>query len=102
MSALRRLRNFWILWVTTMVLACFSDAVAQVSYTVTDLGDLNGGNLGCAMGVNNHGWTEIMYGTQDPEQTGPLVKGRAGINVEGIKIDLGTLGRKNSWKQHVE
>ena len=38
MSTLRQLRNFWILWVTTMVLACFSNAVAQASYKVQDLG----------------------------------------------------------------
>lgn len=101
MNTLRQLRNFWILWVTTMVLACFSDAVAQVSYTVTDLGDLNGGNLGCAMGVNNQGWTEVMYGTEiDPLQNGPLVKGRAGVNIEGLKIDLGTLRGKNSWMNY--
>jgi hypothetical protein len=37
MSALRRLRNFWIPWVTTIVLACLSDAVTQTSYKVTDL-----------------------------------------------------------------
>ena len=100
MSALRQLRNFWIPWVTMIVLACFSDAVAQASYKVTDLGDLNNGNLGCAMGVNDHGWTEIMYGTQDPVRVGPLVKGRAGINIEGLKIDLGTLGGKNSWTNY--
>jgi probable HAF family extracellular repeat protein len=41
-----------------------------------------------------------MYGTQDPVRVGPLVKGRAGINVEGLKIDLGTLGGKNSWTQY--
>jgi hypothetical protein len=64
MTTLRQLRNFWILRVMTIVLACFSDAVAQVSYAVTDLGDLNGGNLGCAMGLNDHGWTEIRYGTE--------------------------------------
>jgi len=98
---LRRLRNFWMLWVTTLVLACFSNAVAQESYTVTDLGDLNGGNLGCAMGVNNHGWTEVMYGTEiDPLQTGPLVNGRAGVNIDGLKIDLGTFGGKNSWTDY--
>lgn len=101
MSTFRQLRNFWILWVATMVLACFSDAVAQVSYTVTDLGDLGNGNLGCAMGVNDRGWTEIMYGTEiDPLQVGPLVSGRAGVNIEGLKIDLGTLGGKNSWTQY--
>src|ERR1700674_1400935 len=80
MSALRQLRNFWIPWVTMIVLACFSDAVAQASYKVTDLGDLNNGNLGCAMGVNDHG--------------------RTGINIEGLKIDLGTLGGKNSWTNY--
>jgi probable HAF family extracellular repeat protein len=101
MSRHRQLRTFWMLWIATIILVCFSDAVAQVSYTVTDLGDLNGGNLGCAMGVNNHGWTEVMYGTEiDPLQTGPLVKGRAGVNIEGLKIDLGTLGGKNSWTNY--
>jgi len=101
MSTLRQRGNFWIPWVTAIVLACFSDAVAQVSYRVTDLGDLNGGNLGCAMAVNNRGWTEIMYGTEiDPLQVGPLVKGRAAINIEGLKIDLGTLGGKNSWTMY--
>jgi probable HAF family extracellular repeat protein len=101
MRTLRRLRNFWILWVATIVLACFSDAVAQVSYTVTDLGDLNNGNLGCAMAVNARGWTEVMYGAEkDPLQVGPLVHGRAGMNIEGLKIDLGTLGGENSWTNY--
>jgi len=49
-----------------MVLACFSNAVAQASYTVTDLGTLHNGSLGCAMAVNNHGWTEIMDGNVEP------------------------------------
>ena len=39
MSALRRMRKLWIPWVTTIVLACFSDAVARAGYRVTDLGD---------------------------------------------------------------
>jgi probable HAF family extracellular repeat protein len=52
------------------------------------------------VGVNDHGWTEIIYGTQDPLRVGPLVKGRAGINIEGLKIDLGTLGGKNSWTNY--
>jgi probable HAF family extracellular repeat protein len=100
MSTLRQLRNFWIPWVTTIVLACFSDAVAQVSYKVTDLGTMNNGNLGCAMNVNNHGWTEVMYGTLAPFSDslfGTLVQGRAAIDVDGLKIDLGTLGGPNSW-----
>ena len=52
MNTLRQLRNFWILGVTTVVLACFSDAVAQASYQVTDLGTLHDGYFGCTMGLN--------------------------------------------------
>src|SRR5260370_7671649 len=70
MSTLRPLRNFWILWVTTIVLACFSDAVAQASYKVTDLGTEGNDNLGCAMSVNNQGWTEIMAGNVEPGRQG--------------------------------
>ena len=58
------------------------------------------GNLGCAMNVNNHGWTEVMYGTLAPFSDsvfGTLVQGRAAINIDGHKIDLGTLGGPNSW-----
>src|ERR1700674_1529499 len=80
MSALRQLRNFWIPWVTMIVLACFSDAVAQASYKVTEFCALNLEDLGCAMGGNDHG--------------------RAGINIEGLKTDLGTLGGKNSWTNY--
>ena len=101
MSALRRLRNFWILWVTTIVLACFSNAVAQASYKVTDLGAEGNDNLGCAMSVNNEGWTEIMAGNLPPGQQdslfGKLLNGRALIDVDGFKFDLGTLGGPNSW-----
>jgi probable HAF family extracellular repeat protein len=95
MSTLRRLRNFWILWVTTVVLGCLSNAVAQTSYEVTDLGSLHNWNLGCAMSLNNQGWTEIMAGVLDP--SGKLVRGRALTDVDGIKTDLGTLGGLNSW-----
>ena len=102
MSTLRQLRNFWILWVTTIVLASFSNAGAQTSYKVTDLGvPLNNGNLGCAMSLNNQGWTEIMEGNLAPGQQdnsgGKLLSGRALIDVHGVKIDLGTLGGPNSW-----
>jgi len=78
-----------------MVLACFSNAVAQVSYKVTDLGVLHKGYFGCAMGLNNHGWTETQYGELGP--SGNLVKGRVAINVDGLTIDLGTLGGPDSW-----
>ena len=101
MSTLRQLRNFWILWVTTIVLACFSNAVAQASYRVTDLGAEGNDNLGCAMSVNNQGWTEIMAGNLEPGQQdsyfGTLLNGRALIDVDGFKLDLGTLGGPNSW-----
>jgi probable HAF family extracellular repeat protein len=101
MSTLRRLRNFWILWVTTVVLACFSNAVAQASYKVTDLGAEGSDNLGCAMSVNNEGWTEIMAGNLPPgtqdNQFGQLLSGRALIGVDGFKFDLGTLGGQNTW-----
>jgi len=67
MSALRRLRNFWIPWVAMIVLGCFSDAFAQTSYKVTDLGVLNSkDNLSCTMDLNNFGWTMTMNGIFDP------------------------------------
>ena len=101
MSTLRQLRNFWILWVTTIVLACFSNAVAQAGYRVTDLGTEGNDNLGCAMSVNDQGWTEIMAGNVEPGQqdsvVGKLLNGRALIDVDGFKLDLGTLGGLNSW-----
>ena len=92
--SLRHLRNFWILSVATIVLAGFSDAVAQASYQVTDLGTLHDGYFGCTMGLNNHGWTETQYGLLE---SGKLVKGRLAINVGGSTLDLGTLGGPNSW-----
>jgi probable HAF family extracellular repeat protein len=101
MSTHKRLRNFWIPWVTTIVLACFSNAVAQASYTVTDLGTEGNDNGACAMSVNNQGWTEIMSGNKVPGQQnsllGPLLNGHALIDVDGVKTDLGTLGGPNSW-----
>ena len=101
MSAQRRLGNLWILWVTTFVLACFGSAFAQASYQVTDLGSEGNDNLGCAMSVNNEGWTEIMAGNLPPGQQdnlfGTLLNGRALIAVGGFKLDLGTLGGQNSW-----
>jgi hypothetical protein len=102
MSTLGWLRNFWILWVTTFVLAGFSNAVAQASYKVTDLGVLHSNNnLGCAMDVNAEGWTYIMSGNLPPgeqnSQLGTLLNGRAVLDIDGFKIDLGTLGGQNSW-----
>ena len=58
-------------------------------------------NLGCAMSVNNEGWTEIMAGNLPPGEQdsllGTLLNGRALIDVGGFKFDLGTLGGQNSW-----
>jgi probable HAF family extracellular repeat protein len=101
MSAVRRLRNFGIVWVTTVVLACLSNAVAQAGYRVTELGTEGKDNLGCAMSLNDQGWTEIMAGNVAAGQVdsifGKLLNGRALIDVDGFKLDLGTLGGQNSW-----
>ena len=95
MNTLRWLRNFWIPCVATIVLGCFSDAVAQVKYEVTDLGTLHDGFFGCTMGLNNHGWTETQYG--ELNALGQLVKGRVAINVDGFTFVLPTLGGPNNW-----
>jgi probable HAF family extracellular repeat protein len=95
-----RSRNFRTLWVTTIALACSGNAFAQQSYKVTDLGHLDHSNLGCAMGLNNRGWTEIMEGKMPPgkeDDVVALLGGRAAIDIDGINFDLGTLGGKNSW-----
>jgi probable HAF family extracellular repeat protein len=102
MRMIKQLRSFWILWVATIVLACFSDAVAQTSYKVTDLGRGESENEACAMSVNDEGWTEIMTWNGDPAQNvnfiqATLLSGRALIDANGFKLDLGTLGGKNSW-----
>lgn len=102
MNTLRQLQNFCIPWVATIVLACFSNAVAQTSYQVTDLGiPLNDGNLACAMDLNNQGWTLIMDANMVPGQQdnifGKLLSGHAVVDINGLKIDLGTLGGLNTW-----
>jgi hypothetical protein len=101
MSTHKRSRNFWIPSVAMIVLACFSNAVAQSSYRVTDLGTEGDNNMACAMSVNDEGWTEIMAGNKLPGQQdslpGPLPNGRALIDVAGFKLDLGTLGGPDSW-----
>jgi len=104
MSNFRQLRNFWIPFVATIVLGCFSDAVAQTSYKITDLGtNTSKDNFSMAMGLNNQGWTENMDGFVNPPENfmGTTVsRGRAVINMHGLNIDLGTLGKPdsgNSW-----
>ncbi|HEY1470516.1 MAG TPA: hypothetical protein VGF61_15845 [Candidatus Acidoferrum sp.] len=101
MNTLRQLRNFWILWVTTLVLACFSNAFAQVSYRVTDLGTLGNDNLSCAMSVNNQGLVLFQDASMVPGQQdnagGTILKARDAIGINGSQVDLGTLGGENSW-----
>jgi probable HAF family extracellular repeat protein len=98
------MRNFWMSCVTTIVLACFSDAVAQTSYKITDLGvNKNTDNFNMVMGLNNQGWAENMDGVLTPPITSTstsIVSGRAVINIDGSNIDLGTLGGKNSWTNY--
>ena len=101
MNAPRHVRNLWMPLLTTVALACFGDAVAHVRYTVTDLGVEGNDDLGCAMSLNDRGWTEIMSGTLALKQVdftgGQLLSGHALIDVAGVKADLGTLGGPNSW-----
>jgi len=56
------------------------------------------------MDLNNQGWTEIMEGNLPPGQqdssSGKLLTGRAALDIDGLKIDLGTLGGKNSWTNY--
>jgi probable HAF family extracellular repeat protein len=99
MSTLRQLRNFWIPWVTITVLACFSDAFAQASYKVQDLGVQSPDNLGMAMGLNNYGWTENMEQRLDPfsvSLSAHLVQGTVRMSIGELNLELGTLGGDNS------
>jgi probable HAF family extracellular repeat protein len=88
-----------MLWVMTMVLACFSNAVAQASYKVQDLGVQHPDNLGMVMGLNNYGWTLIMDQRLDPfslSLSAHLVEGTDRISIGELNLELGTLGGKNS------
>src|SRR3984885_5947574 len=99
MITLRQLRNFWILGVAMMVLACFSNAVAQASYKVHDLGVQHPDDLGMAMGLNNLGWTLNMEQLLDPfsiSLSAHLVQGTDTISIGKLNLPLGTLGGKNS------
>ena len=101
MSTLWRLRDSWILRVTTIVLVCFGNAFSQVSYKVTDLGALGNDNLACAMSINNEGWVLIQDASMVPGQQdnagGTILKARDAIEINGSQFDLGTLGGQNSW-----
>jgi probable HAF family extracellular repeat protein len=103
MNILSQLRNSRTLWVMTTVVACFSNAFAQQSYKITDLGmNKSKDNFSMAMGLNNQGWTENMDGFVNPPETSTsttVARGRAVISIYGFNIDLGTLGKPdgNSW-----
>ncbi len=75
--------------VATLVLLCLKTAIAQTTYTVTDLGTL-GGTFGVATGINNKGWADGNANL--PGDT----KQHDFLWIEGLKIDLGTLGGPNS------
>ena len=99
MSTFRQLRNFWIPWITTIVLACFGNAVAQARYKVQDLGVQHPDNLGMAMGLNNHGWALNMEQLLDPfslSLSAHLVSGTDSISIGELNVPLGTLGGPNS------
>ena len=68
MSTLRQFRNFWLPWVRRLFWLAASDAGAQTSYKVTDLGTLGNDNMSCAMTLNNRGWTAIQDGNALPGQ----------------------------------
>jgi probable HAF family extracellular repeat protein len=106
MSISRQLRNFWIPGVATIVLGSFSNAFAQQSYRLTDLGNnKNTNNFAMVMGLNNLGWAENMDGIVNPPETSTattIASGRAVIGIYGFNIDLGTLGKPdaNSWTDY--
>jgi probable HAF family extracellular repeat protein len=82
-----------------MVLGCFSNAVAQASYKVQDLGVQHPDNLGMAMGLNNYGWTLNMEQLLDHFTLStlyPPVQGTVRISIGDLNLELGTLGGKNS------
>jgi probable HAF family extracellular repeat protein len=101
MPGLGLLRNFGMPLAAVFVMGCFSNAGAQTTYKITDLGPEGKDDLQCAMSVNDFGWTEIMAATMPPDSVdnilGTLLTGRALIDVDGFKFDLGTLGGKNTW-----
>jgi uncharacterized membrane protein len=100
MSTLRQFRNLWLPWVTAIILAYSGNAVAQTNYKVTDQGTLDNDNMSCAMTLNNRGWTAIQDGNALPGQQDmitTLLNGRDAIVINGVQVDLGTLGGKNSF-----
>jgi hypothetical protein len=88
-------RTVWTHRLRLAIVVLFvTGAVAQTHYSVQDLGTLKGGNCACAMELNNKGWTEVMDTLLD-EKSGNMLE-RASLRIDGVKIDLGTLGGPNS------
>ncbi|HKF49149.1 MAG TPA: hypothetical protein VKB38_17455 [Terracidiphilus sp.] len=106
MNTLRQFRIYWLVLAATIVLACSSNAFAQRSYTIADQGALTEtNNFGMVMGLNNEGWTENMDGLGKPpvlSLSTSVLSGRAVMNINGVNIDLGTLGgeSENSWTNY--
>jgi probable HAF family extracellular repeat protein len=104
MSTLREIRNFCLPWVTAIILACATNASAQQSYKIFDLGvNKSTDNFNMVMGLNNEGWAENMDGFGNPpilSTSTTVASGRAVISIYGINIDLGTLGGDNSWTNY--
>ena len=99
MNTRRQLWKFCIPCVATIVLGCFSEAGAQVRYKVTDLGVVNGNNLGMPMGLNNQGWTVTMDQLLDPislSLSATAVSGSVRITIGERNIGLPTLGGANT------
>jgi probable HAF family extracellular repeat protein len=71
------------------VLLSLGTAVAQTTYRVTDLGTL-GGTFSLGWGVNNKGWVSGFSTLSGDQNT------HATLWINGLKIDLGTLGGPNS------
>ena len=104
MRMIKQLRSFWIPCVSTIVLACSSNAFAQQSYKITDMGlNHSTDNFSMVMGLNNEGWAENMDGVVNPPITSTsttVASGRAVIYAHGRNTDLGALGGDNSWTNY--
>lgn len=99
MNRFKQLQNSWLPCVAAMVLACFSNAAAQVHYKVQDLGVQHPDNLGMAMGLNNSGWTLNMEQLLVPfslSLSAHLVQGTDSITIGELSLPLGTLGGPDS------
>ena len=97
-------RNFWVPCVTTIVLACASNAFrTQTSYRVTDLGREEGSKMRetpcpSMMKAGRRSWPGTGIPTQNINFIGAqLASGHVLIGADGLKFDLGvTLGGKRA------